>query len=189
MDQFTETCGLRLASSRNEDHITLHVAGGLVMLAVRDLPAEVGDEETGMEDPAGEIVDEGGIGEGTVTTLMCNDPKASAEETLENSVEGPQTSTGRLGGDVLRRHIVVENVEGGGEAQGIAEDISVALEGRTLEAVPGDGIMDLLDGEVRNSELVAVRVEETAVLGFGLCGGFRLRGERGERGVRSGRTR
>lgn len=38
VDHFSNTAGINLASLGNEDHITLHVSGGLVMLAVGDLP-------------------------------------------------------------------------------------------------------------------------------------------------------
>ena len=38
VDHFPDTTGINLASLGNEDHVTLHVSGGLVMFAVGDFP-------------------------------------------------------------------------------------------------------------------------------------------------------
>lgn len=185
VDELAEAGGLLLAGSGDEDHVALHVASGLVVLAVGDLPAEVGDEERRVQDPAGHIVDEGGVGEGAVAALVGNDPQTGAEETLEDRVQGPEAGADGLGGDVLGGDEVVVDGEGGGQEDDVAEDVEVALEGGALEAVLGDGIVDVLNGEVGGSELVAVRVEETAIVAVGLLGGgLGLGGERGERGRR-----
>lgn len=190
VSHLAETGGLLLPGSGNKDHVTLHVAGGLVVLSVRDLPAEVGDEQGRVEDPAGDVVDEARVGEGAVATLVGNDPETGSEETLEDGVDGPETSTGRSGGDVLGGHKVVPDGECGGEEDHIAEDVAVASEGGALEAVLGDGIVDVLDGEVGHLELVAVRVDQAAITGLGLLnvhlGQRRERGggSRGTRGVR-----
>jgi hypothetical protein len=164
----SETSSLLLAGSGNEDHVTLHVAGGLVVLSVGDLPAEVGDKEGRVENPASNVVDEARIGESTVTTLMGNDPETGTEKTLKNGVYGPQTSAGRGGWDVFGGHEVVPNAESGGQEDNVAEDISVSLESRALKAVLRDGIVDVLDGKVGDLELVAVCVEHNTILGLGL---------------------
>lgn len=174
----SEAVGLLLAGAGHEDHVTLDVAGGLVVLGVGVLPAEVGDEQGGVEDPAGEVVDEVGLGEGAVAALVGDDPEAGAEEALEDGVDGPETGAERGGGDVLRGDEVVEEVEGGGEAGHVSEDVGVALQGGALEAVLGDGIADVLDGEVGDGEVVAVRVGQTAIVLLG-DGGI-LGGERGQ---------
>lgn len=44
MDEDTNTRSILLSGLGNEDHIAFHVAGGLVVLSVRDLPREVGDK-------------------------------------------------------------------------------------------------------------------------------------------------
>lgn len=80
----SETSSLLLAGSGNENHVTLHVAGGLVVLSVGDLPAEVGDKEGRVKDPASDIVDDARIGESTVTALMGNNPETGTEKTLKN---------------------------------------------------------------------------------------------------------
>lgn len=169
VDQLAEAGGLLLASARHKDHVALHVAGGGVVLSVGDLPAEEGHQEGRVEDPTGEVVDRLGVGEGAVAALVGNDPETGAEEALQDGVEGPETSTNGRGGDELRGDIVVEDVEGGGQAGHVAEDVAVALESRALEAVLGDGIADVLDGEVGHLELVAVGVDHAAKV-FGLGG-------------------
>jgi hypothetical protein len=168
VSHLAETSSLLLASSGDKDHVTLHVSGSLVVLSVGDLPAEVGDEKRRVENPAGDIVDEARVGESTVATLVSDDPKTGAEETLENGVDGPETSAGGGAGDVLGGHVVVPDAEGGGKENNVAKDISVSLEGGTLEAVLGDGIVDFLDGEIRDLELVAVGVKHNTIFGLGL---------------------
>jgi hypothetical protein len=163
-----ETSSLLLASSGDKDHVTLHVSGSLVVLSVGDLPAEVGDEERRVENPAGDVVDEAGVRESTVATLVSNDPETGTEKTLENSIDGPETSAGGGAGDVLGGHIVVPDTKGGGKEDNVAKDVSVSLESGALETMLGNGIVDLLDGEVGNLELVAVGVEHNTIFGLGL---------------------
>lgn len=182
--ELAETRSVLLASAGNKDHVTLHVASGLVVLAVGDLPAKVGNEEGRVEDPTSNVVDEARVGESTMTALVGNDPDTGSEKTLENSVHTPEESSHRSGGNVLGSDIVVPDGKGGGEANQVAEDVAVSLEGRSLEAVPGDGVVDVLDGEIRRSELVAVGVDEAAIVGLGGLVDI-YRRERGERGRRS----
>ena len=184
VDETTSAGSKLLTGTGQENHVTLHVAGGLVVLAVGDLPAEEGDEQGRVQDPAGEVVDGGGLGEGTVTALVSNDPETSSEEALEDGVDGPKGSAGEDVGDVLGRDKVMEQGEGAGEAGNVAEDVVVTLEGRALEAVLGDGITDVLDGVVGRGEFVAVGVDELAV-GFLFLGDV----DRGEGGERGGRGR
>jgi hypothetical protein len=83
---------LLLAGAGNKDHVTLHVAGSLVVLSVGDLPAEVGDEEGRVKNPTSHIVDKARVGESTMAALVGDNPNAGSEKTLENGVDGPQTS-------------------------------------------------------------------------------------------------
>ena len=182
-----ETSSLLLTGAGDKDHVTLHVAGGLVVLAVGDLPAKVGDQEGRVEDPAGNVVDEARLGKGAVTALVGNDPETGAEEALDKGVDGPKSTADESVGNVLGGDKVVEDGKGGGQARHVTQDISVALEGRTLKAVLGDGIADILDGVVGRSELVAVGVDELAIVGLGVADIDR--GERRERGGRGRRAR
>ena len=185
--KLAKTGGLLLASAGNENHVALHVAGGLVVLSVGDLPAEVGNEEGRVKNPTGDVVDKTGVGESTGAALVGNNPDTGSEKTLKNGVHAPEESSHRSGGDVLGGDKVVPDAESGGKADEIAEDVGVSFQGRSLEAVLGDSIVDVLDGEIRGSELVAVGVEEFAIAGLGLVGVYRR--ERGERGRRGGRSR
>lgn len=174
-----EAGGLLLAGAGHEDHVALEVSGGLVVGRVGQLPRVVRDEESRVEEPARDVVDGPRGGEGLVTALVGEDPDAGAEEALEHGVQRPKTSAGGRRGDVLGGHIVVEDVKRRGEAEQVAGDVQVALEGGPLEAVGGDGVADILDGEVRGLEGVAVGVEEDAEV-LALDDGFG--GERGEGG-------
>jgi hypothetical protein len=181
-----ETRSLLLAGARDKDHVTLHVASGLMVLGVGDLPAKVGDEEGRVEEPAGNVVDEARVGKGAVAALVGNDPEAGGEQTLEDGIDGPKSTSSQSVGDVLGGDKVVEDGKGDGKVRHVPQDVSVAFEGRTFKAVLGDGITDILDGVVGRGEFVAVRVDELAIVGLGVANIDR--GERGERGGRGRRT-
>lgn len=97
-----------------------------------------------------------------MAALVGKNPQTSAEEALQDSVQGPKTSAERHVGDRLGSHVVVEHVEGSGERGEVAGDVAQTTHGRALEAVLGDGIAQLLNGVVGDLELVAVCVEELA---------------------------
>lgn len=82
LDRTSKPRGLLLAGSGKENHVTLHVAGCLVVSAMGKLPAEVGYEKSRVDEPTGEVADEAGGGEGAVATFMRNDPKSCSKETL-----------------------------------------------------------------------------------------------------------
>lgn len=163
MNHLAEAGSMLLASSGDKDHITLHVSSSLVVLSVRDLPAEVGDKESGVENPAGDIVDEARVGEGAVTALVGQNPDTGGKKTLKDGVDSPEASSDRGRGDVFGSDKVVPDGKGRAEKDEIAEDIAVSPQGGALEAVLGDGIVDILDGEVGGSELVAICVKKTTV--------------------------
>lgn len=154
--------GVLLAGAGHKDHVTLNVASGLVVLAVRHLPAEVRNEQARVENPADSVVDGLGGRESLVATLMGKNPEAGAKETLEHRVNGPEASASRLRGNVLWRYVVVENVKCGREEDHVTGNIAQATDSRAFEAVLWDGIVDVLDGEVRNLKGVAVRVDKFA---------------------------
>ena len=56
VDQLADTRGIDLPRLRNEDHVALHVAGGLVVLSVGDLPGEVRNQEGGVGNEADRVV-------------------------------------------------------------------------------------------------------------------------------------
>lgn len=191
--ELADAGSLLLAGARDEDHVALDVAGGLVVLAVGELPGEVGDEEGGVEDPADGVVDQPGRREGLVTALVGKNPETGAEETLHEGVQAPEDDTGSLEGNVLGSDVFVPDVEGDGEVDHVAGDIGQAAESGALVAVLGDGITDVLDGEVGDLELVAVGVDQLAELGLVgldvvLQGGERGVGSRALKGRVEGRS-
>lgn len=152
----------------NEDHITGHVAGSFVVLSVGDLPREVRDQQERVAEPADGVIQDLGRRECLVTALVSQNPQTGCDEALNNGVDSPQTRSHRHGGHVLRRHIIVEEVEDSGQNGQVPEHIVQALSGRAMEAVGRDGIPNLLDGEVGKLELVPVGVEHLAAVSLGI---------------------
>lgn len=124
-----------------------------------------------------------------MATLVGNDPEAGSEQTLQDRVQSPETSPHRLRGDVLWRDEGVGEVECGGKECNVAGNVCHALESRTLEAVSGNGIANLLDGVVGDLELVSVCIEKDTSLVLGKRVVDRAeRGDRGRRGRLSWRV-
>lgn len=84
--QLPHAARLLLAGLGDEDHVALHVTGGLVVLAVGDLPAEVGDQQGRMQNPTDGVVQNLGGAEGLMTALVSKNPGAGAEEALHEGV-------------------------------------------------------------------------------------------------------
>lgn len=190
VDHLAEAGGLLLAGAGHKDHVALEVAGGLVVLAVGHLPREVGHEQGRVQDPADDVVVQLGGREGLVAALVGQNPEAGGEEALHGGVQAPEREAERVRGNVLWRYKVVEEVECGGEAGHVAEDIAHALDTITLEAVLGYGVAEFLDGVIWDLERVAVRVDQLAVRHL-LLGGIerghgREGGGRGRRAWRAG---
>lgn len=173
-----------LASLRHEDHVALHVAGGLVVLAVADLPGEVGDEESRVAEPANRVVQGLAVRERLVTALVGKNPKTGTDKTLDDSVESPESPTHRVRGNVLGCDERVEEAERGNQGENVTEDIVETSDSGTLEAVLGNGISDILDGIVRDLELVAVSIDQLLRRSGLLLLVVVLGGERGEGGGR-----
>lgn len=185
VDELAETSGLLLASARNEDHVALHVASGLVVLAVGHLPAEVRDKQRGVDNPADNVVVKLGGGESTVAALVSQHPETSSEKTLHEGIQAPESEADWIRGNILGRHKVVEDIEGGSQAGDVTEDIAKTKQAVALKAVLGDGIPNVLDSVVGNLERVAVGVHQLSVRD--LAGGSGV--ERGHGGKGSRRSR
>lgn len=179
-----------LTGAGDEDHVTLHVASSLVVLAVADLPAEVGNQESRVEDPADNVVKSLRGRESAVAALVGENPETGSEKTLKEGVDAPEDDAEGLGGNVLGSDEVVPDGECDGEVDHVTEDIGHALDVRPLVAVLGDGIADVLDGVVGHLEHVSVRINQLAIaLGAGglhIVGGEG--GQRGRRGRLTGRA-
>lgn len=177
-DGLANTRSIVAAGLGDKDHVAGKVTGGLVVLAVGDLPREVRDQQKGVADPADGVVQDLGGGEGLVTALVGQDPDTGADETLDDGIQGPQNNASGHEGNSLRGDIVVEKVEDGGQDGHIAEDIVQAGHGGAVEAVSWNGITNLLDGEVGDLELVAIGVQHLGP------DDLLVRGQGGQRGRR-----
>lgn len=78
-----------LTSLRYEHHVAVHVAGRLVVLAVRDLPREVRDEEARVYNPTNGVVESLGRRKRLVTTFVGQHPQTCGEKALQDCVDGP----------------------------------------------------------------------------------------------------
>ena len=70
----------------HEHHVALHVCGGLVMLAVRDLPRKVGDQEGRVADPTHDVVEQAVVGEAAVAALVGEYPDARCLDALYHGI-------------------------------------------------------------------------------------------------------
>jgi len=116
MSHLLDARAVDLPGLGHEHHVALDVTGSLVVLSVGNLPREVGHQQRGVEDPAHGIVDHLGGREGLVTALVGEDPDASSEQALHESVSSPQSSADGSRWNVLGGDIGVEAIEGGSKA-------------------------------------------------------------------------
>lgn len=149
-----------IAGLGDEDHVALHVAGGLVVLSVADLPAEVRDEKGGVAEPADKVVQGLAVREGLVAALVGKNPETGTDKTLDDGVESPQTPTDAVRGNVLGSDKLVEEVESADQGDDVTGNVVEAGGSRTLKAVLGNGVSDVVDGVVGHLELVAVSVNQ-----------------------------
>jgi len=149
-----------LASLRHEDHVALHVAGGLVVLAVADLPGEVRDEESRVAEPTNKVVQGLAVRERLVTALVGENPEAGTDETLDDGVDGPESPTNAVGGNVLGSDKFVEEVESADESDDVTGNVVEAGGSGALKAVLGNSIANVVDGVIGNGELIAVSIDQ-----------------------------
>ena len=163
VDELPNTIAILLTGLWDEDHVTLHVASGFVVLAVGNLPGEVRDEESRVTEPAGSVVENLRGGERLVATLVSEDPETSTKETLDDCVDSPEPSAYWSGRDIFRGDEFVEEQEGDCETGDIPSNIAQTPQARSLEAVLRNCISNIIDGEVWKFELVSVGIKERAV--------------------------
>lgn len=149
----------------NEGHVLLHVAGEAVVAVVRVLPAEVGDHQGGVKDPAHHIVELGVQREGAVAALVGENPHAGEDEALDVSVDSPGDPAEDR---VLDLGDVSEGSPAKGEGHGhITDDIAHGSQHGGLEAVSGNGVPDGLNVGIhralRRSDSLAVGDDGMAI--------------------------
>jgi hypothetical protein len=123
VDKLAPPRGCLFPGCWHKDHVSLHVSGGLVVLAVRDLPAEVRHQQGRMQHPADAVIENLGLAEGLVAALVCKNPDAGAEEALQHRIQPPEHSSYGCRGNIARSHKRVEQVKGCGQGGKVAEDV------------------------------------------------------------------
>lgn len=163
VDKLAHLAGISLTSCRHEDHVTLQVAGKVVMLAVGDLPCEVWHTETGMKNEANSVVQSPRLGEGLVATLVSKDPESSTDPASNNGVDEPQCTTQKRRCNVLWCDERLEDVQECSPLNNITGYVAQASGGGTLEAMTRDGVAQVIVGIVWKLELVAVGIDHLRV--------------------------
>lgn len=193
MNHLANSGSICFTSLGYEHHVTLHMARGLVMLAMGNLPGEIGHHEQRVADPSDGVVQDFAGREGLVTAFMGQNPHTRAEKALNEGVHPPETSSYGCGGDVLGSDEAVGQVEDGSQRHHIAGDIIQASSSRPLEAVLWNGLVDVANGVVWDLEGIAIRVNQLlAILCFGRDevvgreGRERRAGSRGTRAIDRG---
>lgn len=141
----------------NKHHITLQVTSGLVVLTVRDSPRMVRNQKSRVKDPADNIVDSLGVREGSVTTLVGQNPASSAKEALNKSVGNPGNDTEREPRNEVE--VGVSSVGKETNEEEITGNIAKGADVGALVALGRDGIQDLLDCELGDDKGVTVGVD------------------------------
>lgn len=128
----------------DEGRVALGVVCVAVVARVGDFPAEVGDQQEGVQGPADDVVDERVRREGAVAAFVREDPDAGADAALGEAVGGPGEDAQGLRGDQVDLERGVEEHAGVEEVPG---DIGAGDGERAVEAVLGDCIADCFEGE------------------------------------------
>lgn len=74
----------------DENGVALHVVVEAVVTSVGELPAEEGHQKGAVEEPAGDGVDGEVGGERVVAALVRQDPDTGEEQSLDETVDGPE---------------------------------------------------------------------------------------------------
>ena len=162
MGEPSNTGGVLLTGLWDENHITLHVSSGFVVLAVGNLPGEVRDEKGRVTNPASGVVENLRGRERLVTTLVSENPETGTEKALDDSVESPEPSANWGGRNVFWSNESVEENEGNCQTGDVPSDIAQPPQARSFEAVFGNCISNIVDRVVRNLKLVSIGINELA---------------------------
>lgn len=139
------------------------MAGRLVMLSVRNLPGEIGDEESGVTEPSYRIIESLGRRKGLMSTLVCQDPEPGTEQSLYKGIDCPKNTPDRRGRHIFGGQECVEEVEGGCQRYDISSNVSKPSHSGAFEAMSWDGVSNLLDGKVGQLEFIAVGVQHLSL--------------------------
>lgn len=129
-----------LLGGRDKGHVLLHVASVHVVASMAELPAEEGNHEQRVKNPADKAVQLAVEREGAMAALVGQDPDTSADETLSETVGSPGGSTGV---EVLDLRDVGERgvTQAGSEGE-VPGNVAERSHNGGLEAVGRNGLSD-----------------------------------------------
>lgn len=113
-----------------------------------------------MTDPTSGVVQNLGRRERLVTTLVSKNPETGTKQTLNDSVNSPQSSAKWGRRYIFWCKVLVEEEESGSQTSNIASYVSQTLNTRSLVAVLGDSISNVVDSVIWDLEFVSIGVEE-----------------------------
>lgn len=188
-DRGTSVLDELISGLRNENHISVHVASSLVVLRVRELPGEVWNEPERVQHPTNSVVDDSGVRESRVATLVGQNPDTSTEKTLDDGICGPSSESKCSVGQYW--NVSVGNPSNGNHGSDVTENIVHGLESTTLVTLGRNDRQNVLNGVVWSLELVSVSVNCSQFLqergdvtrtlgGFGGQGSCASGGQRGD---------
>lgn len=164
VDELSNTAGVLLASLWNENHVTFHVSCGFVVLAVGNLPGEIWDKQGRVADPASCVVENLRRGERLMAALVSENPKASTEETLNDSVYSPEPGANWSRRNVFWGNEFIEEHKGDCKTGDVSSNIAQTPQTRSLEAVFRNCISNIIDRVVWKFELIPVCINELAIV-------------------------
>lgn len=105
----------------DESSVLINVAGCLVVLGVTDSPRVEGNEEERVHDQAHGVIELLVLGEPAMAALVCQNPDASEDETLDSGVRNPGRESKVGIGE--QRDICDGEVDESREVEIIADDV------------------------------------------------------------------
>ena len=170
---FTSLGDSVLLSGGRNMRLTIHqMVGTAMVLGVGEFPRKVGDQQGLVQNKSDHVVEQIGCREGSMTTLVGQNPQASQDSPHPKGVQTPSNNPSEhLEAQNVSREIGREelfgNVNDSGGHQTITNDKSQRTNSRTLETFLGDGgfnfalsrelvlrIFSLLQGAIRTLPLV-----------------------------------
>lgn len=122
-----------------------------------------------------------------MTTFMSKNPQTSTEETLNESVCSPETSSNGNIWDIFRSEVSVREVECHSKRHDIPSNIVQTSCSGSFEAVFWDGFVNVTDCVIGNLKLVAITIDQLLSSLFLLAGddlAIASKGREGSRGRR-----
>ena len=99
-----------------------------------------------------------------MATFVSQNPQTSSEQALDKTIKAPEGIADSFAWNCFWRYIVVEYVEGNGQAEYVPKNIAKAPQARTFEAMSRDRISDVLDSKVWNFEFIPIGVQKNATV-------------------------